>query len=474
MARGSPDMSIEPIGFLTILAGLICLGLGTGALIRGVAITATLGAAAALFIGAANISPAHLMLGFLAFGVLSHRHALAAAIRSLHPNEPGFWLACLVLYGVASAFFLPRVFAGLTDVVPLGSSMFDDTGSTVPLVPVSSNLTQSVYLAANLLAFVTVVAVASTRAGFEATVGALLAYCIANSVFAVLDLATYASGTQDVLGLIRNTRYTLHTETEIAGMKRIAGSFTEASSFARSTLGVLGFSGTLWVCGIRPRLTGALAGLSLVLIVLSTSSTGLAGAPVMLLALYATALASLVRGGAGRRAVFFAIGAPIVGLTALLLVLLYPGAANAVYGYVDLVLLNKPNSDSGIERSSWNAVSFQNFLDSWGLGVGLGTARASSFAIALLATVGIPGAFFYIIFILECFLRPRGAPDSLEANVAVAARNGFVGLLIGDLLVSPVLDQGLFFCMLAATAAAIRPRRHGLRARGRQFAGAKL
>jgi len=94
----------------------------------------------------------------------------------------------------------------------------------------------------------------------------------------------------------------------------------------------------------------------------------------------------------------------------------------------------------------------------WGLGVGLGTARASSFAVALLASVGIPGALFYTVFVFECFLRARGRPGSLEADIAAAARNGYAGLLIGDLLVGPIIDQGFFFCMLAGLAAAIRPR----------------
>lgn len=467
-------MSLEPIGFLTLLAGLICLGLGTTALARGIAIAATLGAAAALLIGAANIQPGHVMLAFLAFGVLSRRREAAAAIRAFHPNEPGFWFACLVIYGVASAFLLPRLLAGSTQIVPLGTSVFDDTGSTVPLVPVSSNLTQSVYLAAGLLCFVTMAAVAATREGFGAAVAALLAYCIANTVFAILDLATHATGTQELLGFMRNARYTLHTDSEIAGMKRIVGSFTEASSFARSTLGVFGFTGSLWLCGFRPLLTGTLAALSLALIILSTSSTGLAGAPVMLLLLYATAFARLLRGTAGRHAAMFALYGPVIGLALMLLILLDPATAHTVHGYVDLVVLNKASSDSGIERSSWNVVSFQNFLDSWGFGVGLGTARASSFAVALLATVGIPGALFYAVFAFECFLRPRGQPGSLEADVVIAARNGFFGLLIGDLLVSPVVDQGLFFCMLAATAAAIRPRRYERRRLGPQPAGVRL
>ncbi|GAU86729.1 hypothetical protein BIWAKO_06677 [Bosea sp. BIWAKO-01] len=38
-----------------------------------------------------------------------------------------------------------------------------------------------------------------------------------------------------------------------------------------------------------------------------------------------------------------------------------------------------------------------------------------------------------------------------------------MGLLFGDLLVGTVIDQGLFFCALAATAAALRPRRRALR-----------
>jgi hypothetical protein len=241
-------------------------------------------------------------------------------------------------------------------------------------------------------------------------------------------------------------------------MKRIVGSYTEASVFARSTLGVLGFTGTLWLCGVRPRLAGTIAGLSLALIVLSTSSTGLAGAPVMLLLLYAFAFARLVQGNAGPQLTMFAFGAPVIGLVVALLLLLDDDATAKIYGYVDLVVLSKASSDSGIERSSWNVISFQNFLDSWGLGVGLGTARASSFAVALLASVGIPGALFYAGFVFECFLRPRGQPGSLEADIAAAVRNGYVGLLMGDLLVGPIIDQGFFFCMLAGLAAATRPR----------------
>lgn len=451
-------MSIEPIGLLTFLIGLICLMLGTNALVYGLAILAVLGAAAAMLIGAANILPGHVMLAFLALGVLSRRREAMAAIRALHPNEPGFWFACLVIYGTAGALLMPRVFAGLTEIIPLGTTAFDDTGSTVPLTPVSSNFTQSLYLFATSLCLITLTAIARTREGLSAVFNAVLACCVANTVFAALDIATYATGTQELLGFIRNARYTLHTDSEIAGMKRIVGSYTEASVFARSTLGVFGFTGTLWLCGVRSWLTGAIAVVSLVLIILSTSSTGLVGAPVMLLLLYAFALARLVQGRASPQVTIFAFAAPLLGLVVVLLLLLDQETAAKIYSYVDLVVLNKAGSDSGIERSFWNVVSFQNFLDSWGFGVGLGTARASSFAVALLASVGVPGALFYAVFVFECFLRPRGPSGSLDADIAAASRMGYAGILIGDLLVGPVIDQGFFFCLLAGLAAAIRPR----------------
>lgn len=456
-------MSLEPIGVLTILIGLVCLYLGTGALTRGTVTASVLGASSALFIGPANIPPGHVMLGVLALGAMTRRRESVAAIRSLHPNEPGFWFACLAIYGIASAFLMPRVLAGITEIFPLGTTVFDDTGSTVPLAPGSSNLAQSVYMASNLLCFVMIVGVASSRGGFAATLSGLIGYCVANTVFAFADLATYATGTQDLLGFMRNARYTLHTNSEVGGMKRIVGSFTEASVFARSTLGVFGFMGTLWLCGHRSVLTGTVAALSLLLIILSTSSTGLAGAPIVLCILYATAISRLGHGSSARHAAAVVFWAPPLAIAGLLLVLLDPAVATTIRDYVDMAVLDKAGSTSGIERSSWNVVSFQNFLDSWGLGVGLGTARASNFVIALLATTGIPGLFFYSIFAIECFARPRGEARSLDANVAVAARNGALGLLFGDLLVGTVIDQGLFFCALAATAAALRPRRRALR-----------
>ena len=445
-------MSLEPIGLITILLGILCLGLGYWTVATTLVVTSLFGSAAALIIGSANIQPGHLFLFFAALATLGRRREALSSIRSLHPNEPAFWLACLVIYGVASAYFLPRVMTGSMQIIPLGSTALDDTGSTIPLVPVSSNLTQSVYLIANLLCFCMTVAICSTLGGFKAVLGGIIAYTALNILVAALDLGTYATGTQELLSFMRNAQYVLHTDDEVSGMKRIVGSFTEASSFARSTLGVLGFTGTLWLLAYRPMMTGTIALISTFLLVLSTSSTGLVGVPALALLLFGTALFRCGSRAAARYSNTAVLYGPLIVLFVGLIVALDQKIFEQVFDYLSLVVLDKSTSDSGIERSSWNTLGIQNFVDSWGIGVGLGTARTSSFVVALLATVGIPGAIFYAIFFGDVLFRQRGEAGTFPSNVRLAARNALIGLTIGDLLVGPVIDQGIFFYVLAGLA----------------------
>lgn len=452
-------MSIQPIGLLTIIVGLLCLVVGYRLASATLVVATLFGAAAAVLIGAANIQPAHLLLGFVAVTTLTRPREAAGAIRALSPPEPGFWLMCLVIYGLVSAVLAPRLLAGSTQIIPLGTSEYASTGSTVPLGPVSSNFTQSVYLVADLICFAMIVAVASTYAGFATITGALMAYAAGNVLFALLDLGTYATGTQGLLNFMRNAQYTLHLEEEVTGLKRIVGSFTEASAFARSTLGALGFTGTLWICGYRPALTGTLAVALLVLVVVSTSSTGLAGAPPVLAILYATIL---MRSGFRPNRPYSSAAvlcAPLLVAALILATLINDGASATVRNYLDALIFDKSTTSSGIERDTWNTVALQNFFDSDGLGVGLGTVRTSSFPIALLSNVGIPGFVFYLLFAASAFVRRRGIPRTFPADVRLAARNACLGLIIGDVFAAPTVDQGLLFYVLAGMACA-QPERY--------------
>lgn len=447
-------MSVEAIGLVTLALGLLTLWMGQGATVIAFIAIAVLGSAAALFIGPNNVLPAHLFMAVLMAAVLLRRKETNAFLRAYVPPEPGFWLAGLVIYGVCAAFVLPRILEGSTQIIALGTTQYGSARGTVPLAPVSSNITQSVYMIADLISFGLVVAIGSTRDGFRAVTIGLLAYGVANTVFALIDLATFYSGTSSLLEPIRNARYQLHNDAQMSGMKRIVGSFTEASSFARSTLGVLGLTGTLWLCGRYSVLTGLLALASFVLLLLSTSSTALVGIPVVMALLYITAIYIVVT---RKRRVAWAVVTllPLLTLAVVIGVFLNPYLAKVVWDFLDLIILNKLGSDSGVERSSWNVAALQNFFDSWGLGVGIGTTRSSNILLAILSSVGIVGMIFYLGFLFSVFVRVRGADRSPERDIWMAARNACLGLLVGDLLVSPVVDQGLFFYVLAGVAAAI-------------------
>jgi hypothetical protein len=69
------------------------------------------------------------------------------------------------------------------------------------------------------------------------------------------------------------------------------------------------------------------------------------------------------------------------------------------------VLLDKLNTGSGINRTSADIFSWNLFLDTYGLGVGLGSHRTSSFLFNLLSNVGFVGSLLWFIFIFK-LLKP--------------------------------------------------------------------
>ncbi|MBB3318306.1 MULTISPECIES: hypothetical protein [unclassified Rhizobium] len=443
---------IEPIGIFTVALGLYCLTRGYGATVTTFIVLTLLGSAAALTLGGSSVPPAHLFLLFVLIAALRTPSLPGMAINAFRLGKPAFWLAGLLLYGAISAYFSPRLFAGMSHIIPLGASEYPSTGGTVPLGPVSSNLTQTIYLTADLLCFVIIASVCSTKTGFRATFNGLLAWAAVNVMFALLDLATSATGTEELLQFMRNAQYTFHDSDTINGMKRIVGSWPEASAFAGMTLGALGFTGTLWICGRYPGTTGLLALCSFVLIILSTSSTGLIAAPICLFLLYLTAVLRCGISPESRRSTGVVLLAPPIALGLTLIIVLQDNLFRTIYDYVDLLVLSKSTSGSAVERGSWNLAAWQNFTDSLGLGVGLGTARTSSFPMALLSNVGVPGTVFFLVFLLSA-LRPGMSARTFESDVRLAACNGCLGLLAGSLVAGPTVDLGLLFFVLAGLTA---------------------
>lgn len=447
-------MGVEPIGLLTLAVGLICLLRGSGPTVIAFSIFPVLGGAAALLFGSTGIQPGHLFLGFLLLSTLwLHGNATSTLDRALR-SQPFIWLGLLVVYGVLVGYFAPRLLEGTMDVIPIGAQAAAGSDGKMPLAPVSGNFTQAVYLFADLVTFGLILSVASTPQGFRHVTIGVMAFGAANVLFGVADLVSPGTPLVDLFPYIRNASYTFHADEMVAGMRRIIGSWPEASAFAGASMAVLGFCGTLWICGRHSAVSGLLFVLSCILIVRSTSSGGIAALPACLAILYLT---SLFRcgGSTGTRASLAVVMAfPIAALLFVFLLILNSDFYQQVYDFIDITILSKPTSLSAIERGTWNASGISNFFDSYGFGVGLGTVRTSSFAVALLSNVGVPGTLFFLFFLLTAILLPRGKPRTYEADVGLAARNGCLCLIIGALISGSTVDLGLIFFIMAGLRSA--------------------
>src|ERR1700738_4669559 len=175
-------MTVELIGLIAMAVGISSLFLGPAFIpYRFLAFT-LLGAAAASVLeslGGTNISPGHLLLGFLCIKLLGSREISHNAAQGLGIGRPGFWLLLTLIYGMISAFVMPRLFHGQTQVFLVRAL----DGHSVPLAPTMSNLTQSIYLTADFLCFIVLYGYASKPAGRRVLTNAAFVCVILNLIF---------------------------------------------------------------------------------------------------------------------------------------------------------------------------------------------------------------------------------------------------------------------------------------------------
>ena len=422
-------------------------------------------------LGGAPITPAILLMPFVVWRALREQGPDACA-RTLAYPQAGFWLLLLVTWGVLSAYFAPRYFAGQTQL--FGTDRGAMTGvRLLPLQPLSTNLTQSAYAVAALCTFAAIGALLRPEGRLRSFGNAVLLLAALNVGAALLNLAELHLPIPSVLEFVRNAGYAILVGGEVGGLQRISGTFAETSAFAAFTLPLFAFTASLWRDRVRTSLSGALALATLGLLLLSTSSTAYAtlAAYIGLIAL-AAAWQVLTRPAPMR----FGVGAWLLwigAVTACALLLLEPGIADRLGEFFGITLVRKLDSLSGIERGSWNLQAWTNFLDVNGIGVGLGSARASSFVLVLLSNVGVLGTVLFVLFLARVLFAPSGAnsagsgEDDGALAVQRAARHAVFAGFIAATVSGVVFDLGLAFYAFAAAAAVSRfpqgrPHSHGI------------
>lgn len=450
-------MTIELIGVVTFLVGITCIFAGRTFATYAFVLSTLLGAASASILtslGSANLPPAHLLLGFLVVRSCLDDRSLAEGLEALKFPQPGFWLLLTTLYAVLAAAFMPRLFQAATYVFTIARTEGGPGIVLTPLSPVSGNITQTVYFVGDLVCFLLFYGFAGERKGAAAIARAVLACGILNVGFAALDYATFVTGTAELMSFVRNAPYRMLNEAEVMGVKRLVGSFPEASAFGSATLPLFAFSLSLWLNGLYARVAGLVALLSFAALVLSTSSSAYVALAAYLVIAFAGNGLRVLSGSATRVRFGFLTFTPLLALIAFIALQLHDPSRIFIEDVIQRSIFDKLSTDSGIERSNWNGQALQNFVDTYGLGAGTGSVRASSFPIAVLANIGVLGALTYGLFLFGCFSRARGAQDPEVKVIKTAATSACLALLIAASLGGTTIDLGLMFFVLSAVAAA--------------------
>jgi hypothetical protein len=448
-------VSVTIFGVLVVAIGIWCqCGSYRRAVITMVALT-VFGSAGALelsALGGASVTPADLFILFYSLRLLSMRQGTGMLIAEIAPSRPLFIFVLLNLWICGAALVTPRLFDSATYVFSLSRTV-DADGMTL-LHPTSGNISQVVYAMGGFVVACVTSAYARRPGGLAALLEALVVVTWLDLGFAILDLVTSATHTGFILDLVHTANYAFLTDDELGGVKRISGSFSEASAFASFSLTMLGVNFPLYVMKVRPRFTGPASALLAGLIALSTSSAGYAGLGVFVLGFMiyvaATTLISLRRRPLAIAATMVAAGIFVAACVFLFL----PAVAKTVQAILTESLFNKGSSDSALERGSWNRQGWQVFLDTYGVGAGIGTTRTSSYIVLLLSNLGALGFVLFFTLIARLVLS-RVAPWLPHEDRALvwAARIGILLSLVASFLVGTVYYLGPLFYILLGVAA---------------------
>jgi hypothetical protein len=356
----------------------------------------------------------------------------------LRPRERSSRLGGLpvtaVAYCAMTAVLLPVVFAGRDVLIPRGG-IDEQVADPGTLAPSLSNLAQAGYLGLAVLVIIYFAKNPPKDPGFLAFgfgVGTVL------NLWALLGQVAGVFYPADVF---RPTIYGVQSENVVNGVQRFSGIYSEPSMMAT-------FAITGAIYGLLAMLSGghhkgiaaALLVGNVVMLVMSYSGTAVIGGAIV----GALSVGVFVwKFGTGQLKV-----APsrmvllLIGLVALVI------ASNVVFDYALQLLTNKLASSSYTNRSGSNSFSWDMFLDTWFVGVGLGASRPSSFALMLLSNVGLIGTGLLVGLAGRIVLRVRRI-SAVQPEVWA-----FVAVLVVKVVAEPNLSNPIPWMLLAACAAA--------------------
>ena len=379
---------------------------------------------------------------------------------ALHAEPALQVLFLFVMYAVASAVLFPRLFAGETLVFTLSRGMAQSNRIPIPLRPSSGNITQAFYLVGGAAAFCAVQILVRDRSDFRRLAtgfGLLIALHVS---FGIVDAIGKYGMNLDVLSFLRSAKYAMLTDDSVLGFFRLVGTYPEASGFAFASAGYIAFALTLWLYG-RGRTVWPLLSLALIILLgLSTSSTGYVFLTIAVLAIGGFVLGQVARNRFFASTLVLVAFVGILATVGLVVLVVNETAFDSFAALIDRMVFNKLGSQSAAERFMWNRQNMANFTDTFGVGVGLGSSRSSSWLLALVSQVGVIGSALFGLFLFLVLATPRPRQvDSGEQDVGVmqlAFKAYMAGILVASAISGAVFDLGLAFYLSAGMVVAAR------------------
>jgi hypothetical protein len=415
-------------------------------------VAAVFEAGAAMIIGGGFGLPTAMVPGLLFIIYVVAQYALGMR----YPAEAAvFWaltpLLALLGYALFSVVVLPDAFAGTIMVSP---QKFDplEPGQFVPLAFSAGNVTQPLYLAMNvIMATATALFVTRSKIPYRSIMGAYLlgGYLVVGLAF--WQFASRLAGLPFPDTILYSNPSWAIVEQMVGSVPRIQGPFSEPAGLAFYLSGLCFCCLWLTAHGHQLMRVTWLLALAIVAMLLSTSTTGIltlaVGLPLILFMAAARA-DSQALGRLGRTAGVLLLGGAIA-LTPVFI--MKPQLFDAVNSVVDSTL-TKSDSDSFSQRTATDAAAMDTMTATYGLGVGWGSFRSSSFVPGLVANAGVFGIVAVLWLVSRTIqLARRGGPGA-HWHPGKLVVDGFSASLCGQftaaLFSAPTIASLAFFLQL--------------------------
>ena len=391
----------------------------------------------------------------LAISLALHARRFPGLMRSITagPFMPAMILL-LVIVGIG-AVFLPRVFHQSTEVYAFLRGAGGPRITLTPLHPTGSNIGQTFRIGMSGLVFFLMLHVFRTAQGVRIAMQAMIVASTAHVMLSVADLMTPLIG-RSLLGPLRTAMVNVLDNQVLFGMRRLIAGFPEPSGFGAYTIGLYGFWLRLWF-GRGSVLAGMMTLAMLALLLRSTSSAAYAN-----LILFTGALliwhVRTTRGGRRPMLIYAALMAAVPGAVgaAVLVQELLPVARD----FLDTTLWSKLNSHSGSTRMAWNMQALTNLVDTYGMGAGIGSVRASGWVFACLGNLGLVGTAVYLWLVARVLLvRLPGSATHDEGLLVPALQTACAAVVLQAAMLLPYPNLGMPFFAMAGVIAGIALRR---------------